>query len=151
MRYSLILEYLIDFCFITEFIIKIIAYGFFMDEHSYLTGKYFIYINLDNWNRLDFLIVFSSIVDMILIYHEVRALWILRILRLIKIIRSLRFISQNSNIKHVVKALLLSAGALANVTWVVFIFYLMYAILGMSLLKGKLGYCDINNYYKISI
>ena len=151
MRYSLILEYLIDFCFITEFIIKIIAYGFFMDEHSYLTGKYFIYINLDNWNRLDFLIVFSSIVDMILIYHEVRALWILRILRLIKIIRSLRFISQNSNIKHVVKALLLSAGALANVTLVVFIFYLMYAILGMSLLKGKLGYCDINNYYKISI
>ena len=151
MRYSLILEYLIDFSFVTEFIIKIIAYGFFMDKHSYLTSKYFIYINLDNWNRLDFLIVFSSIVDMILIYHEVRALWILRILRLIKIIRSLRFISQNSNIKHVVKALLLSAGALANVTLVVFIFYLMYAILGMSLLKGKLGYCDINNYYKISI
>jgi len=103
MRYSLILEYLIDILFMTEFIIKIIAYGFFMDEHSYLTGKYFIYINLDNWNRLDFLIVCSSIVDIILIYHEVRAL---RILRLIRIIRSLRFISQNSNIKHVVKALL---------------------------------------------
>ena len=148
MRYSLILEYLIDFSFVTEFIIKIIAYGFFMDKHSYLTSKYFIYINLDNWNRLDFLNVCSGIVDTILIYHGVRAL---RILRLIKIIRSLRFISQNSNLKHVVMALLLSAGALANVTLVVFIFYLMYAILGISLLKGKLGYCDINNYYKISI
>ena len=86
------MEYLIDICFVTEFVIKIIAYGFFMDEHSYLAGKYFIYINLDNWNRLDFLNVCSGIVDTILIYHGVRAL---RILRLIKIIRSLRFISQN--------------------------------------------------------
>ena len=130
-----------------EFLLKIIAYGFFMDEYSYLQGKYFIKINLDNWNKLDFFIVLSTVIDMILSSGGMRAL---RNLRLIKILRPLRFISRNENLQLVVKALLSSAGAITNVAMVILVIYTMFAILGMSLLKGKLGYCDIDDYYGVN-
>ena len=106
-----------------------------------------LYINLDNWNKLDFFIVLSTVIDMILSSGGMRAM---RNLRLIKILRPLRFISRNENLQLVVKALLSSAGAITNVTMVIFVIYTMFAILGMSLLKGKLGYCDIDDYYGVN-
>ena len=106
-----------------------------------------LYINLDNWNKLDFFIVLSTVIDMILSSGGMRAM---RNLRLIKILRPLRFISRNENLQLVVKALLSSAGAITNVTIVIFVIYTMFAILGMSLLKGKLGYCDIDDYYGVN-
>ena len=106
-----------------------------------------LYINLDNWNKLDFFIVLSTVIDMILSSGGKRAM---RNLRLIKILRPLRFISRNENLQLVVKALLSSAGAITNVTMVIFVIYTMFAILGMSLLKGKLGYCDIDDYYGVN-
>ena len=77
--------------------------------------------------------------DMILSSGSMRAL---RNLRLIRMLRPLRFISRNENLQLVVKALFSSAGAVVNVAVVLFVVYLMAAILGMSILKGKLGYCD---------
>ena len=106
-----------------------------------------LYINLDNWNKLDFFIVLSTVIDMILSSGSMRAL---RNLRLIRMLRPLRFISRNENLQLVVKALFSSAGAVVNVAIVVFVVYLMAAILGMSLLKGKLGYCDLDDYYGIN-
>jgi len=49
-------------------------------------------------------------------------------------LRPLRFVSHNVNMKIVVTALLSSTGALANVFIVLFLVYLMFAILAMSLL-----------------
>ena len=106
-----------------------------------------LYINLDNWNKLDFFIVLSTVIDMILSSGGMRAM---RNLRLIKILRPLRFISRNENLQLVVKALLSSAGAITNVAMVILVIYTMFAILGMSLLKGKLGYCDIDDYYGVN-
>ena len=106
-----------------------------------------LYINLDNWNKLDFFIVLSTVIDMILSSGGMRAM---RNLRLIKILRPLRFISRNENLQILVKALLSSAGAITNVAMVIFVIYTMFAILGMSLLKGKLGYCDIDDYYGVN-
>ena len=106
-----------------------------------------LYINLDNWNKLDFFIVLSTVIDMILSSGGMRAM---RNLRLIKILRPLRFISRNENLQLVVKALLSSAEAITNVAMVIFVIYTMFAILGMSLLKGKLGYCDIDDYYGVN-
>lgn len=49
--------------------------------------------------------------------------------------------------KIVVTALLSSTGAITNVFIVVFLIYLMFAILGISLMQYKLGYCDVEDYY----
>ena len=32
----------------------------------------------------------------------------------------------------------------------VFLIWLIFAILGVSLMKNKMGYCDVDDYYKIS-
>ena len=69
--------------FIFECVLKIIALGFVMDEGSYLR---------DSWNKLDFFIVVTSIVDMALTGTEIPALKVLRMLRMI---RPLRVISHN--------------------------------------------------------
>jgi len=48
-------DYFFTIAFIIEMVIKLIAMGFIMDDGSYLR---------DNWNRLDFFIVVTSIVEM---------------------------------------------------------------------------------------
>lgn len=64
-------------------VMKIIALGFTMNEGSYLR---------DSWNGLDFFIVVTSIIDMMLTNTDIPALKVLRMLRMI---RPLRVISHN--------------------------------------------------------
>lgn len=65
----------------------------------------------------------------------------LKILRLLRILRPLRFISHNVNLKTMVIALFESLGGIANVLVVVLLIWLMFAILGVSLLGGRFGMC----------
>ena len=69
---------------------------------------------------------------------------------MMRTLRPLRFVSHNINMKIVVTALLASTGAIANVLIVLFLVYLMFAILGISLMQEKAGFCDIPNYYNVS-
>jgi hypothetical protein len=52
--------------------------------------------------------------------------------------------------KIVVKALLDSVGGIINVSIVVLLFFLMFSILGMSLMGSRMGYCNVENPYGIS-
>lgn len=47
----------ISYVFIGEFVFKTIVMGFAMGKHAYLK---------DNWNKLDFIIVSFSIINMVL-------------------------------------------------------------------------------------
>ena len=76
-------NYIFNYLFIFEFILKSIALGFVMDEGSYLR---------DSWNGMDFFIVVTSILDMLLASTDIPAIKILRMLRMI---RPLRVISHN--------------------------------------------------------
>jgi hypothetical protein len=51
--------------------------------------------------------------------------------------------------KVVVIALFESVVAIFNVLIVVLLIWIMFAILGMSLLGGRMGYCDVDNYFNI--
>ena len=75
---------------------------------------------------------------------------VIKILRLLRTLRPLRFISHNVNMKTVVIALFESLGGMINVIIVVALIWLMFAILGISLLGGRMGYCDVDDYYGIS-
>ena len=70
-------------CFTLECVLKVVALGFAMDEGSYLR---------DSWNKLDFFIVVTSNIDMMLTNTDIPALKVLRMLRMI---RPLRVISHN--------------------------------------------------------
>ncbi|EGR28449.1 hypothetical protein IMG5_174880, partial [Ichthyophthirius multifiliis] len=127
--------------FSIESTLKIIAYGFFMDHNSYLT---------EAWSQLDFFIVFTSLIDMSFDSVNIPAI---KILRLLRTLRPLRFVSHNINMKVVVIALVESVGAIFNVLIVVVLIWFMFAILGISLIGQRLGYCQMDNqqsYYGIN-
>jgi hypothetical protein len=63
-------------------LLKILAYGLFMDMNSYLS---------DTWSRLDFLIVIFSLLDWSLSSLN---LSFLKIVRMLRILRPLRFINK---------------------------------------------------------
>ena len=77
------LDFIFNYLFIIECVLKIIALGFAMDGGSYMR---------DSWNRLDFFIVSISIIDMMLTNTDIPAL---RVLRMLRMIRPLRVISHN--------------------------------------------------------
>lgn len=84
---------------------------------------------------MDFFIVVSSLID---ISVESINLSVVKILRLLRTLRPLRFISHNRSMKLIVTALLESVGGIVNVVLVLILIWLMFAILAINLMKGKL-------------
>lgn len=123
-----------NYAFIGEMTVKVIAAGLIMDEESYLK---------DSWNQLDFFIVASSIADMSLQGFE---LPFIRILRMLRVLRPLRFISRNVGLRMIVVALLDSVGHIFNVSIVVAMVYLVFAILGVNFMMGQFFFCSIDPY-----
>lgn len=70
--------------FTLEALIKSIALGFALDRGSYLT---------EDWNKLDFFIVVTSLLDLALFSIDIPAV---RVLRILRTLRPLRLISHNS-------------------------------------------------------
>ena len=131
---------IVFFClFAMELIIKVISFGLVSGKGSYLR---------DYWNILDFIIVIFNLIDLSVESLNFSAIKGFRVLRML---RPLRLISHNVNMKIVVTALLGSITSIFNILIIILLIWLMFAILGMSLLKGKMGHCNIaNEYYHIS-
>ena len=123
------------FAFTAECLIKILALGFTMDGGSYLR---------DSWNQLDFFIVITSQIDFFLRNVE---LPFIRILRLLRTLRPLRVISHNKSLRLIVTALFESVGSIFNVSIVVLVVWLMFAIFGINSYKGQLFYCSKDRYF----
>lgn len=124
--------------FTIESIIKIVRGGFFVAKSAYLR---------DVWSQLDFFIVTTSLIDTSVESVDIS---IFKVLRLLRTLRPLRFISQNQNMRIVVNALLESMIAILNVLVVIGMVWVMFAILGSNLMKGKMASCrfdqDISPY-----
>ena len=131
---SKIANYVFNFLFLFEAIFKAIAMGFVQDKGSYLR---------ESWNMLDFFIVVTSMIDLSLSNDNLQ---IIRILRMLRTLRPLRFISHNSAMQVIVQALFRSIWAIINVSVVVLVVWLMFAILGLSFFKGKFFYCTLETY-----
>jgi hypothetical protein len=132
------MDYLFTIIFFFEAMFKIIGFGLVLDEGSYLT---------DDWSKMDIVIVIFSLVDVAFSGYD---LAFIKILRLLRILRPLRFISHNPKLKMIVIALMESVGGIFNVVIVIVLIWMMFAIFGMNLMGGKLDYCDIDDYYKVS-
>ncbi|KAL4505974.1 hypothetical protein ABPG72_013735 [Tetrahymena utriculariae] len=124
------IDLMFNFIFITEALLKIIAYGFIGDNNSYLD---------ESWSQIDFFIVCTSIVDMAFTGVNIS---FVKILRLLRTLRPLRFISHNVNMKVVVIALFESISGIFNILIVIFLIWIMFAILGISLIGNRMGYCS---------
>lgn len=124
-----LIDYTFTAFFTFESVFKIISLGFVMESNSYLR---------ESWSILDFIIVIFSLIDLVLTNYD---LSFIKILRLLRILRPLRFISHNKNMKIVVNSLLKSLPGLGNVLIFIFLIWLMFGILGINFMSGKMGYC----------
>ena len=124
--YSSKFDLIFQMAFTCEMVIKIVAFGFVMDENSYLT---------EAWNKLDCFIVVSGLVDT---FMEGVNIPFIKVLRLLRILRPLRFVSHSSSMKTLIEALMASMGSIFNVGVVIIIVFMMFAILGVNLFAGKL-------------
>ena len=132
MQLSDSIDYGLNFCFIFEMVVKMIASGIFMDEGSYFR---------ESWNQLDFVIVLSSIFDMCLSGSRIKTI---KVLRLLRTLRPLRVISHNEELKIIVVSLMDSIGGIFNVLIVVMAIWLIFGIIGVNFFGGKFNYCDID-------
>ena len=128
------LNLIFNLAFIIEMVIKLMALGIIMDNGSYLR---------DNWNRLDFFIVFTSMIEMAFAGID---LPVIKIFRMLRTLRPLRFISHNQAMRLIVGALIESTGAIVNVFMVVVVVFMIFAILGVNFFGGGFYYCTIERY-----
>lgn len=65
--------------------------------------------------------------------------------------RVLRFVSHSKSMRQLIEGLMASIPAIANVSVVIIIVFMMFAILGVNLFSGKLFYCaNVDNLYFIA-
>lgn len=126
---------LFTWAFAIECLVRVIALGFIMDSGSYLR---------DSWNQLDFFIVVTSLVDFFLRNVEIP---FIKILRLLRTLRPLRVISHNRSLRLIVTALFESVGSIFNVSIVIIVVWLMFAIFGINSYKGQFFYCSKDKYF----
>lgn len=121
--FETIVDKFFTIAFFIEMVIKIVAIGLIMDDGSYLR---------DNWNRLDFFIVWASMVELALSDLPID----IKIFRMLRVLRPLRFISHNVAMRLIVGALIESVGSIMNVLSVVLVMFLIFAIVGFSFFAG---------------
>ena len=118
--------------FIIEFVLTVISRGFIFGENAYLKN---------NWNILDFCIVFFTILTWVLEYLLPNVSFV-KGFRALRALRPLKIVSTNESLKVVVYSIFESIPELASVALIVILFNLVFGILGIQLFKGSVGNCN---------
>ena len=119
--------------FVVEMLLKIVVQGFYWGSKTYLK---------DHWNKLDFLIVLSSILTWIFEFVQLADVHFFRAFRVLRALRPLRVVKRHEGIKTVVNAFLKSIPTLMNVVLIILMVMLVYGILGVQLFQGMLSSCN---------
>ena len=132
----------ITIIFTIEMIIKIIVFGLlFNGGNSYLRN---------GWNTLDSFIVMVSIVSIIMEniakgdQDYSNAADRLELIKMLRVLRSMRLISNSEGLKLSVISLIHSLPGIMRVTIVSILFYLLFGIFFLNILKGKFYHCNLN-------
>ena len=131
------MDKIFTYIFTAEMIIKIIALGFFTTKHAYLRSS---------WNKLDFLIVVSSLLDIVVIamkdiFGEIDISFF-KVIRLLRVLRPLRTIKRYKNMAMVVGAIFGSFMSVVNVAALLVLIFSVFGILGMGLFGGLFKHCN---------
>jgi len=131
-----------NFFFYFEFILKVLGEGFIMGEGTYLQ---------DHWNKLDFIIVIVSMIDMQSTVGNFTGnnigtqISYFKALRLLRTLRPLRFISHNVQLKLIVRSLIDSIEPIINVLLIVLVVFIMFGIAGITLFSSSYHTCYQNS------
>ena len=108
----------------SEMGLKIMAFGFYFSKNAYIK---------DSWNILDFVIVSSSYLPIIL---QGQGSVNLSALRSLRVLRPLRTISSIKALKEILEALISAIPPLQSVFVIEIFFYTIFAIAGLQLFSG---------------
>ncbi|CAI2378686.1 unnamed protein product [Moneuplotes crassus] len=111
--------------FTLECIIKIIAMGFVGGKSTYMR---------DPWNWLDFLVVITSLLNLLPSFSNYSGI------RTFRLFRPLRSLTSLGSMKLLIGTLLSSVVGLGEIMIFAFFFLLIFAILGISLWAGDIHY-----------
>jgi len=104
-------------------------------DRAYVLGEpYFA----SPWNWLDFFIVVVSIITIFVTT--------VKFLRALRALRTLRLVSRYEDLKITVLTLMKSFPAMLSLLSVALLFFIIFAILGLELYGGRLGYCMDPHY-----
>ena len=121
---NVIMEYIFNSVFIVEFVIKHLGYG--------LAGYWSV-----GWNRLDGIIVLSSLIDMISpLFGDGVDLGFMRALRVLRVMRAVRVLKAAPEAMAVMNSMVVSLTSMGGFLLVWLIFMLIYALLGTRLYGG---------------
>jgi Ca2+-binding EF-hand superfamily protein len=126
------INYIVYVIFLFEMTVRIVAYGFFGNSKAYWSS---------GWNRLDFLIIVVSTIDIVLAIAGENGHFF-RIFRVLRVLRPLRMIQFNDGMRVVFDALLDCMPTVFAVVMLSFLFYITFAILGVSIFGGMFYRCD---------
>ena len=132
-------DYIILIIFTFEMVIKMVALGLFKHKRSYFRSW---------WNVLDFLIVASSIITLIIDLAASQTTGpiagVLRVFRTLRVLRALRAIEGSPGLQAVVGAMIDAVVKLYGMLLTAFLVVLCFAICGTALYKGTFQYCTDN-------
>jgi hypothetical protein len=137
-----ITSFIFIFIYFSEFLIKITAMGFIAGQYSYLN---------DNWNRLDFLIVVTGILDALPFATMSTSFTAFRLLRPLRAIRLLRsFMNTTGYLKDLdvlIRIIVASSRLLFHISLLICFIMFMFGMVGVVLFEGAgRGRCyNINN------
>jgi hypothetical protein len=118
-----IADSIFQYLYTVEAVFKIVSLGFILNEGAYLR---------DAWNILDFTIIASGYLGMILSGSGVN----LSVLRSFRVIRPLRTISSIKGLRIIVSSLINALPLLRDSLLVLIFFFLIFAIAGSQLFTG---------------
>ena len=130
-RLGKISDYIFTILFTIEFLMKIIVYGFVLDDNSYLR---------DPWNWLDFIVIITGLMSF---FPTINAnLFSLRTFRLL---RPLKSINKLPNMKIFIITLINSLGDLGNIFFLTIFIFIIFGVTGLSIWSERQHYrCRIS-------
>ena len=127
------LDIILTVIFALEIVIKVISHGFlFNGSQSYLR---------ELWNILDFIVVITAVISLSL-PQDGASIGTLKILRMGRLVRPLRVLSRNEGLRISIQALVVSIPAMLRLIMIVGLFFIIFAIMGITLFKGYFEECD---------
>ncbi|KXZ47565.1 hypothetical protein GPECTOR_34g724 [Gonium pectorale] len=95
-------------------------------------------------NQVDFLIVVTSLLEIILMTVS-SSVGVVSALRVLRAIKPLRLLTRSAGMRLVFKSVTMSLMSMANVSIVCILFFLIFAILGVQLFAGRFYRCNDNS------
>jgi len=117
----------ITIVFTVEMLLKSIAFGFVGNRDAYLHIA---------WNQLDFVLVSTAWLNVGLSGDTN-----LNVLKVFRAARSLRMVSHNEKLRLVVHSIFATFLSLGNISLIAFLFFTIFAILGVQSFKGSMWRC----------